>query len=38
MEGGEEDGCDSYHRGGEYPIGTDWLLFLAHRAKHTEAC
>lgn len=27
MEGGEKDGCDSHHRGGEYPIGIDRLLF-----------
>lgn len=28
MEGGEKDGCDGHHRGGEYPIGTDWFLFF----------
>lgn len=37
-EGGNKGGRDGNHRGSEYPIGTDWLLFLAHRAEHTEAC
>lgn len=37
-EGGDKGGRDGNHCGGEHTVGTDWFLFLAHRAEHTEAC
>ena len=37
-EGGDKGGLDGNHCGSEHTVGTDWLLFLAHRAEHTEAC